>query len=375
MDFLEFFEALAKVPTAPYKEHWIRARLLELLAGIPGLEVKQDRWGNVAARLRIGSSPAAPIAFVAHLDHPGFLVDGPAGPDGSIPVTFEGGVGDEFFPNGGTVRLFRDAHDKGVPAMIVEMSGRSADEARNRTGRVLPAGDATGAVLGMWNLDALRLEGGFCYSRAADDLGGCSAILAMLSQLAAGSEPVDVIGLFTRAEESGFRGTLLLCMDPDRAETLPEGTLVVSVETSSARANTPVGKGAVLRVGDLSTVFDPELTRLMELSAREAATKSGRRPLVRALMDGGSCEATAFNQFGYRAGGVCLPLGNYHNMDRSRGNARISEEYISLADAEDLVVAMAALATAQAAGGSGNDDLKARLTAMGEDARERLRER
>lgn len=33
-------------------------------------------------------------------------------------------------------------------------------------------------------------------------------------------------------------------------------------------------------------------------------------------MDGGGCEATAFGVYGYRATGLCLALGNWHN----RGN-------------------------------------------------------
>jgi hypothetical protein len=34
----------------------------------------------------------------------------------------------------------------------------------------------------------------------------------------------------------------------------------------------------------------------------------------RKLMDGGTCESTAFMAYGYDAAGVCLSLGNYHNM-------------------------------------------------------------
>jgi endoglucanase len=33
----------------------------------------------------------------------------------------------------------------------------------------------------------------------------------------------------------------------------------------------------------------------------------------RKLMDGGACEATAFCASGYRASGLAVPLGNYHN--------------------------------------------------------------
>jgi putative aminopeptidase FrvX len=55
----------------------------------------------------------------------------------------------------------------------------------------------------------------------------------------------------------------------------------------------------------------------------------------RMLMDGGTCEATVFARAGLRAGGLCIPLRNYHNMDRKAG--RIAMEAICIADAEALV--------------------------------------
>ena len=56
--------------------------------------------------------------------------------------------------------------------------------------------------------------------------------------------------------------------------------------------------------------------------------------MQRCLMDGGSCEATAFVGFGFRAGGLCLPLGNYHNIGPGQ---RPRAEYVSVSDLEQLV--------------------------------------
>jgi endoglucanase len=203
-----------------------------------------------------------------------------------------------------------------------------------------------------------------------DDLGGVVSMLEALRRIAARNEPVDVIMLFTRAEEAGFRGALLLCMDPERENLLPNDSVVISVECSSQRATTPVGGGAVLRIGDRTTVFDPPMCRQLELTAKELAKEQGLRPLVRALMDGGTCEATAFNQFGYRAAGVCLPLGNYHNMDRENG--RIAEEFISLRDADDLVATMETLPIRHAGGASASDDLLQRLVALARNAERKM---
>ena len=60
-------------------------------------------------------------------------------------------------------------------------------------------------------------------------------------------------------------------------------------------------------------------------------------------MSGGTCEATAFGAYGHRATGLCLPLGNYHNMVDIDGvaagtaDAVLGPEEISLDDFDGLV--------------------------------------
>ena len=54
----------------------------------------------------------------------------------------------------------------------------------------------------------------------------------------------------------------------------------------------------------------------------------------RKLMDGGTCEGTAFQAYGYRVGALCVPLLNYHNMGE---NGRIAAEAVSLSDLTNLV--------------------------------------
>jgi hypothetical protein len=45
-------------------------------------------------------------------------------------------------------------------------------------------------------------------------------------------------------------------------------------------------------------------------------------------MDGGTCESSAYCQRGYDATGICIALGNYHNMNVRR--KRIGPEYVDL---------------------------------------------
>ena len=55
----------------------------------------------------------------------------------------------------------------------------------------------------------------------------------------------------------------------------------------------------------------------------------------RALMPGGTCEATVYDAYGFTAASICVPLGNYHNMDAAR--KKIGPEYIDLSDWNNMV--------------------------------------
>src|SRR5260370_35878443 len=54
----------------------------------------------------------------------------------------------------------------------------------------------------------------------------------------------------------------------------------------------------------------------------------------RGLMAGGTCEATAFQEFGFQTGALCIALGNYHNCSP---NGKIRAEYVNVADACGMV--------------------------------------
>ena len=51
-------------------------------------------------------------------------------------------------------------------------------------------------------------------------------------------------------------------------------------------------------------------------------------------MSGGTCEATAYQEYGFQTGAVCVALGNYHNCGARN---RIAEEYVNIADACSMV--------------------------------------
>ena len=101
----------------------------------------------------------------------------------------------------------------------------------------------------------------------------------------------------------------------------------------------PIGGGPILRVGDKTSVFGPELTN----AATEIMNAQKKFLWQRKLMPGGTCESTAFCEYGYVSTCLCLALGNYHNMKdidgvlQKKKPAKVAPEVISVSDYHGLV--------------------------------------
>jgi endoglucanase len=294
---LAIAEGLLNQPTAPYHEA-LAAQHCVGVARDRGLPVERDAAGNVVVRYGDGDTP---LVLVAHLDHPGFAIDDVR--DDRVSMTFHGGLGAEHATEGAPVHFFRDGQREptGTGALI------AADETNGRltgaTAEVLD-GEAVAGGFAMWGFPGWSVEDGRITARVCDDLLGVAAILACLDELQRRRPDSAVWGLFTRAEEVGFLGAL----EAIRLGTVPPGSSVLSLECSKALVNAPQGDGVIVRVGDRMSVFAPALTESLRLAADKAGVRYQRK-----LMDGGACEATVFCASGYRASGLAVPLGNYHN--------------------------------------------------------------
>lgn len=155
-------------------------------------------------------------------------------------------------------------------------------------------------------------------------------------------------------------------------KTVPRNVIVVAVECSKAVTGVALGDGPVLRVGDRASVFTPAATAYCQIVAEQLAAQDKSFRFQRKLMDGGTCESTAYCHYGYDATGICLPLGNYHNMDTDK--KKIGPEFIDLRDFENLVKWFVALANSPAKmkfDGS-HPGLGKRLTALLKQHRGRL---
>jgi putative aminopeptidase FrvX len=187
---------------------------------------------------------------------------------------------------------------------------------------------------GMWDFEGYRRQGHRVLARGLDDVAGCAAILSALGRLACERHPPPVLGCFTRAEEVGFVGAT----DLARRGGLPRGALVVSVETSRWRPGAVLGRGPVVRLGDRASLFDPEATWALSDVAESQAKRRRHFRWQRALLDGGTCEATPFRLYGYRVAALACPLDHYHNHG-PRGPAPEAIDIRDWRGLVDLIVA------------------------------------
>jgi endoglucanase len=185
-------------------------------------------------------------------------------------------------------------------------------------------------VFAVWDLPGFAVRGGRIHGRACDDLIGVASVLAAMAELRENRARVNLIGAITRAEEVGFLGALAMAA----ARTLPKNALVISLETSRELPGAAMGRGVILRTGDKASIFDSGATRCLGEIAAELQKRDRDFQFQRALMSGGTCEATAYQEFGYQSAALCVALGNYHNC--GVGN-RIASEFVSIRDASGMV--------------------------------------
>lgn len=323
-----WLEQLTALPTAPGREErvldWVRTWVGRRSSD---LKLSADRHGNLLITQK-GRKNTAPVIAVAHTDHPGFVVTGVDGR--RVAVEFRGGVRQEYF-EGARVELF-DREDQGHRGNLEEFHhGASTGTVVLSRGTSLAPGD-----IGRWSFG--RKRGGvgekFALAPACDDLAGVAAALSALDRTRGSRDRRHFGVLLTRAEEVGFVGAIGAARD----HTLPAGSRVLSIECSRSFPDSPLGGGPVVRVGDASSVFHNALTNRIADAARRADIRHQRK-----LMAGGSCEATAFVAYGYEATGLCLPLGNYHNMgnldqvEEGKGMATPLPEIVSIEDFHGLI--------------------------------------
>ena len=336
------------------------------------LDIRRDDAGNFLIQRKDRIRQARPILITAHLDHPAFVVVTPPPSTGSAVarhralLEFRGGVNDPYFV-GTPIEVIDYAQSRHAGVITTLDSNHKPFKRVTVRFDAPPAPNTIAAGdVGRWLLPAPRIATRQLQPRlpsgptrptrviethACDDLAAVAAACAAFDRLLKNKAAANVGLLFTVAEEVGFIGAIHAA----RSGFIPKGARLICLENSrSFPHDSPIGAGAIMRVGDRLSVFSPSLTNELSKLFTAHAKRNPHFRWQRKLMAGGACEATAFAAYGFESTCLCLPLGNYHNMSDIDGvsagqrPAIIACEFVALDDfhslIEMLVVAMTALA-------------------------------
>jgi putative aminopeptidase FrvX len=317
---------LLSLPTSPFHEQAVAEWARRFATGKLGLPAAYDRWGNLTIRYP-GRRTERPLVFAAHMDHPGFAAVRMRR-DGLLGGLWMGSVPDAVFA-GARVRFFSDG--RWVKGRVKSVAPRQGLRTARPAVFSVSEAVAPGSV-GMWDFPDARLVGNRIVARGCDDVSGVASLLALLDDAVRARLRTGFQVLLTRAEEAGFMGAIAAARD----RLLPRDAVIVAVENSKALPGARIGDGPIIRVGDQAAVFTPRLTAFLTHVAQELARRKKKSfRWQRKLMDGGICESSAYMEYGYESGGLCLPLGNYHNVAPDRRTLRA--EYVDINDFENLI--------------------------------------
>lgn len=334
---------LTGIPTAAGREQGVIEWVSRWVRGRKNLSLRADGAGNLLIRRRAsgnaGPRGGRPVFITAHMDHPAFVVRRMVD-DRDVELEFRGGVHPPYF-DGAAIEIF-GAGGRARRAVLSAYDPEAWPYPR-AVARLGAAAALRGGEIGRW-LFAGRgrrpaVARGLLHAPACDDLAGVAGALAALDVLRRRRDAGSVGVLLTRAEEIGFVGAIAAC----KRRTLPARARVICLENSRSFAESPIGAGPILRVGDKMTVFSPALTNRLSMLTDEYKARHPGFKAQRRLMPGGTCEASTFSAYGYEATCVCLALGNYHNMVDIDGvlagkrPARVGPEFISVEDFHGMV--------------------------------------
>ena len=351
-----FLLEITSLPTAAGREDRVVAAIEKWVAARKArLVLSRDRFGNLTvarhdfleACARGAKSGVKPVMITAHLDHPAFVVTAvrAKGRSVELDLEFRGGVNDPYFKGAG-LEVFDAETRKSFDAKITSLDAKVDPVAKPfktvvaRLAKPAAAKHIAAGSIARWKFAKAEVKKGLAHTHACDDLAALAAALVAYDAISRDAACAHVALLFTRSEEIGFIGAI----GAARGGTVPQGARLVCLENSrSFPHDSPIGAGPIVRVGDRLSVFTPELTnRIGDIAAAHAKDTPGFR-FQRKLMPGGACEATAFASFGIASTCVCLPLGNYHNMQdidgvaAGKAKAKVGREFISVDDFHWLV--------------------------------------
>ncbi|MBC8522798.1 hypothetical protein H8D29_02620 [PVC group bacterium] len=329
---LSWLKEITAIPTAAGQEWRVVNWIEKWVNKQAGITLKKDAYGNLLLT-QTKKSSKKPVFITAHLDHPSFVVRSQID-EQHLEMEFRGGVADQYFV-GAKIEVF-DNNDNNYYGKIESLDSKAKPFKRvivklqKSVAGFLLEGD-----IARWRFKPPFIKGDLFHAPACDDLAGVAAAISALDKIKKLRGLGHVGVLLTRAEEIGFVGAIAAAKN----RTVPKSSRLLCLETSRSYLESPIGGGPILRVGDKTSVFGPELTNTLA----DIMNTQKNFQWQRKLMPGGTCESTAFCNYGYISTCLCLALGNYHNMHDIDGvtqkskPAKVAPEIISVNDYHGLV--------------------------------------
>lgn len=350
----QWLKDLTGIPTASGREGRVAQYLAQWVKTRRSLSITTDAHGNLTIapkslkNKRSGQGKqCSPLFIEAHMDHPAFVVHAVIDSK-TILAEFRGGVHDEYFM-GTPVQVH--ASDSVIKGKVVAFEQKPSKSSPIIADGVLilritltkplkPSDPINVGDIVTWDTGKARITQNRLHAPACDNLASVAAALCAYDQWlgSKSKNKADLRLLFTRAEEIGFVGAIAAC----KAGTIPRDARILCLENSKSYADSPIDGGPIVRVGDRTSTFDPDLTFRCANIAASLVAQDKAFKFQRKLMPGGTCEASAFQIYGYTATCICLPLGNYHNMNEDTG--KIAAETISTKDFDGMVKLLGAIA-------------------------------
>ena len=329
---LKWLMELTAIPTAAGQEGRVIEWIERWVKKQSGIALRHDKFGNLLLT-QTRKSSKKPIYITAHLDHPAFVVRKQIDAL-HLEMEFRGGVNDAYFV-GANVEVF-DNDDNGYIGTIQSLNSKAKPfkrvivKLKKGVAGILLKDD-----IARWKFNPPIVKNGVLHAPACDDLAGVAAALCALDKIKRLPALGHVGILLTRAEEIVFVGAIAAAKN----KSVPKTSRLLCLETSRSFPESPIGGGPILRVGDKTSVFGPDITNAVS----EIMNAQKKLTWQRKLMPGGTCESTAFCEYGYLSTCLCLALGNYHNMKDIDGvlqknkPAKVAPEFISVNDFHGLV--------------------------------------
>lgn len=311
--------------SVPGRESPAIAFVRSRLESLPNAEIRTDRFSQLHVRMR-SEPPGHPTYWVAHLDHPGFIVEF-AQSETAADLIFRGAC--EHLSDDATarpaIRIETSAGPVRARIDTILARGPSFTRVRATTQGPVSAGD-----LGTWEFPTpARIQDGTLHAPACDDLAGACVLLSAFEQLASRPPAHPIRLIFTRAEELGLLGTIAVCKD----RLLPAQSSVVCVDAISSHDLHHAGEPSspILIHADAMMTYSPRLLRHF------ASLGNIQPSSMRAT---GASEAGIFALSGFEALAIYFEVRALHNVDPA-APGRPSHESVrveALRNLRDLLV-------------------------------------